>query len=162
MPSKSKPRLSRGVLDMKFMQRTKVKVEKEADDEQSRALYSNEINQKMLNSNSNFLVESSYSICAGLIDGRLSFRGMNPELELLMEQELAEKQGRMKPEQPKEVSDQDMAKAYYANKAPTVTGSMGKKFSTKKNFKRKQNDEGHGSPHPKNKQHFKKPRSDED
>lgn len=82
MPSKSKPRLSRGVLDMKFMQRTKVKVEKEADDEQSRALYSNEINQKMLNSTSNFVVESSYSICAGLIDGRLSFRGMNPELEL--------------------------------------------------------------------------------
>lgn len=93
MPSKSKPRLSRGVLDMKFMQRTKVKVEKEADDEQSRALYSNEINQKMLNSTSNFVVESSYSICAGLIDGRLSFRGMNPELELLMEQDLAEKQG---------------------------------------------------------------------
>jgi len=30
-----------------------------------------------------------------------------------------------------------MAKAYYANKAPTVAGSMGKKFSTKKDFKRR-------------------------
>eukprot|EP00099_Drosophila_melanogaster_P011799 NP_001286116.1 M-phase phosphoprotein 6, isoform B [Drosophila melanogaster] len=159
MPSKSKPRLSRGVLDMKFMQRTKVKVEKEADDEQSRALYSNEINQKMLNSTSNFVVESSYSICAGLIDGRLSFRGMNPELELLMEQDLAEKQGRTRPEQPKEVSDQDMVKAYYANKAPTVSGSMSKKFNTKKDFKRKQIGGDSDSPHAMKKQYFKKPRS---
>ncbi|XP_043642226.1 M-phase phosphoprotein 6 [Drosophila teissieri] len=162
MPAKSKPRLSRGVLDMKFMQRTKNKVEKEADDEQSRALYSNEINQKMLNSTSNFMVESSYSICAGLIDGRLSFRGMNPELEILMEQELAEKEGRARPEQPKEVSDQDMVKAYYANKAPTVTGSMSKKFNTKKDFKRKKIGEDSGNPHSTRKQNFKKPRSDDD
>jgi len=144
---------------MKFMQRTKVKVEKEADDEQSRALYSNEINQKMLNSTSNFVVESSYSICAGLIDGRLSFRGMNPELELLMEQDLAEKQGRTRPQQPKEVSDQDMVKAYYANKAPTVSGSMSKKFNTKKAFKRKQIGGDSDSPHAMKKQYFKKPRS---
>ncbi|XP_017032127.1 M-phase phosphoprotein 6 [Drosophila kikkawai] len=165
MPSKVKPRLSRGVLDMKFMQRTKKKVEKEADDEQSRALYSNEINEKMINSSSNFIVESSYSICEGLIDGRLSFRGMNPEIELLMEQELAEKRAHSKPEQPKEVSDKDMAKAYYANKAPTVTNSMAKKFSSKKNFKRKQHgDDQARSPgyHPKTKQQFKKPREDDD
>ncbi|BFF94502.1 M-phase phosphoprotein 6 [Drosophila madeirensis] len=156
MPSKIKPRLSRGVLDMKFMQRTKVKVDKEDDDEQSRALYSNEINAKMLNSNSNFIIEPSYTICAGLIDGRLSFRGMNPELELLMEQELAQKLAKVKPEQPKEVSDQDMAKAYYTNKAPSVANNMSKKFSTKNDLKRKQGNQKQQKPQ------FKRPRDEDD
>lgn len=163
MPSKSKPKLSRGVLDMKFMQRTKAKVDKETADEQSRALYSNEINEKMLNSNSNYIVEPSYSICAGLIDGRLSFRGMNPEIEQLMEQEQTEKQRLKKPEQPKEVSDQDMAKTYYANKAPALTSSMGKKFSTKKDLKRKQNGDSENHPHKNHhKAQFRKPRPDDD
>ncbi|EDW36805.1 GL25892 [Drosophila persimilis] len=158
MPSKIKPRLSRGVLDMKFMQRTKVKVDKEDDDEQSRALYSNEINEKMLNSNSNFIIEPSYTICAGLIDGRLSFRGMNPDLELLMEQEMAQKLGKVKPEQPKEVSDQEMAKAYYTNKAPSVASNMSKKFSTKNNLKRKQG----GNNQRQQKPQFKRPRDEDD
>ncbi|XP_030569038.1 M-phase phosphoprotein 6 [Drosophila novamexicana] len=159
MPSKVKPRLSRGVLDMKFMQRTKAKVAKEDDDEQSRALYSNELNQKMLNSNSNFIIEPSYSICAGLIDGRLSFRGMNPELERLMELELAEKQGRTRPDQPKEVTDQEMAEAYYANQAPAASKTMNKKFATKNEFnKRKSN----GNPKSQKKPEFKKPRQDDD
>ncbi|XP_017107260.2 M-phase phosphoprotein 6 [Drosophila bipectinata] len=161
MPSKSKPKLSRGVLDMKFMQRTKAKVDKETADEQSRALYSNEINEKMLNSNSNYVVEQSYSICAGLIDGRLSFRGMNPEIELLMEQERTEKQNLKKPEQPKEVSDQDMANTYYANKAPALTNSMGKKFSTKKDLKRKQNGDSGNFHKNHHKAQFRKPRPDD-
>ncbi|KAH8269363.1 hypothetical protein KR018_007471 [Drosophila ironensis] len=157
MPSKSKPRLSRGLLDMKFMQRTKAKVDQETADEQGRALYSNEINEKMLNSNCNFIVEPSYSICAGLIDGRLSFRGMNPEIEQLMEQE---KQGRARPEQSNDVSDQDMAKAYFANKAPALSNSMSKKFSTKNEIKRKQSgDTAH--PHKKHKPAFKRPRQDD-
>ncbi|XP_023165495.1 M-phase phosphoprotein 6 [Drosophila hydei] len=160
MPSKTKPRLSRGLLDMKFMQRTKVKVAKEDDDEQSRALYSNELNQKMLNSNSNYIIEPSYTICAGLIDGRLSFRGMNPELERLMELEQAEKQGNTRPEQPKEVNDQEMADAYYANQAPAVCKTMNKKFATKNEFnKRKSNN---GNPKWQKKGQFKKPRADDD
>ncbi|TDG49435.1 hypothetical protein AWZ03_004118 [Drosophila navojoa] len=158
MPSKVKPRLSRGLLDMKFMQRTKAKVAKEEDDEQSRAMYSNEMNQKMLNSNSNFIIEPSYTICAGLIDGRLSFRGMNPELERLMELEQAEKQGNTKPEQPKEVNDQEMAEIYYANQAPAASRTMNKKFVTKNEYKRKSND----NPKWQKKGQFKKPREDDE
>ncbi|EDW11360.1 M-phase phosphoprotein 6 [Drosophila mojavensis] len=158
MPSKVKPRLSRGLLDMKFMQRTKAKVAKEDDDEQSRALYSNEMNQKMLNSNSNFIIEPSYSICAGLIDGRLSFRGMNPELERLMELEQAEKQGNTRPEQPTEVNDQEMAEIYYANQAPAASKTMNKKFVTKNEYKRKSND----NPKWQKKGQFKKPRVDDE
>lgn len=160
MPSKAKPRLSRGVLDMKFMQRTKVKVAKEADDEQSRALYSNELNEKMLNSTSNFIVEPSYSICEGLIDGRLSFRGMNPELERLMELEQAEKEGKMRPEQPKDVTDKEMVETYYANQAPAASKTMNKKFSTKNEFhKRKSHD---NNPKWQKKAQFKKPRQDDE
>lgn len=158
MPSKVKPRLSRGLLDMKFMQRTKAKVAKEDDDEQSRAMYSNEMNQKMLNSNSNFIIEPSYSICAGLIDGRLSFRGMNPELERLMELEQAEKQGNTRPEQPKEVNDQEMAEIYYANQAPAASRTMNKKFVTKNEYKRKSTD----NPKWQKKGQFKKPREDDE
>lgn len=155
MPSKSKPKLSRGVLDMKFMQRTKVKVAKEEDDEQSRALYSNELNDKMLNSNSNYIIEPSYSICEGLIEGRLSFRGMNPELERLLELEREEKAAQKKPEQPKEVTDQEMAENYYANKAPAASNSMQKKFSTKKEFRKRNSNQN-------NKSQFKKPRNDDE
>ncbi|XP_034474448.1 M-phase phosphoprotein 6 [Drosophila innubila] len=158
MPSKMKPRLSRGVLDMKFMQRTKVKVAKEADDEQSRALYSNELNEKMLNSNSNFIVEPSYSICEGLIDGRLSFRGMNPELERLMELEQAEKEGKTRPEQPKDVTDQEMVETYYANQAPAASKTMSKKFSTKNEFHKRKSNE---NPKWQKKAHFKKPRQED-
>ncbi|KAH8403350.1 hypothetical protein KR222_011095 [Zaprionus bogoriensis] len=154
MPSKIKPKLSRGVLDMKFMQRTKIKVAKEADDEQSRALYSNELNDKMLNSNSNFIIEPSYTICEGLMEGRLSFRGMNPELERLLELERDEKAAQTRPEQPKEVTDQEMVEAYYANQAPAASGSMQKKFSTKKEF-RKRNSQHSGKK-------FKKPRNDDE
>ncbi|EDV99102.1 M-phase phosphoprotein 6 [Drosophila grimshawi] len=153
MPSKMKPRLSRGVLDMKFMQRTKAKVEKEDDDEQSRALYSNELNQKMLNSNSNFIIEPSYSICAGLSDGRLSFRGMNPELERLLELERAEKEGKTKPEQPTEVNDEQMAETYYANQATAISKTIQKKMTARNDInKRKSNQK---------KMQFKKPRQDD-
>ncbi|XP_030380639.1 M-phase phosphoprotein 6 [Scaptodrosophila lebanonensis] len=149
----NKPKLSRGVLDMKFMQRTKAKVDKEADDEQGRALYSNEISGNMLNSNSNFIIEPSYSICEGLIDGRLSFRGMNPELERLMELEQAEKQVKTKQEQPKEVSDVEMAKY------------MQRKFNGKNDFnKRKPNAilNNKAFKPKKQKHHFMKPREDDD
>ncbi|XP_062129314.1 M-phase phosphoprotein 6 [Drosophila sulfurigaster albostrigata] len=159
MPSKMKPRLSRGVLDMKFMQRTKLKVAKEDDDEQSRALYSNELNTKMLNSNSNFIIEPSYAICEGLIDGRLSFRGMNPEIERLMELEQVEKDGKSRPEQPKDVTDQEMVETYYANQAPAASKTMGKKFSTKNEFhKRKSNEQQRLH----KKGQFKKPRQDDE
>lgn len=125
----SKPRLSKGILEMKFMQRTKAKVDKEIEAAEGRAMYSNEITDKMLNSNSNFIIEPSFVHCDNLIDGRLSFRGMNPEIERLLELEREEKSAAKRQEQSTDVSTQDMAKYFNANKTAGAGHTMEKKFS---------------------------------
>lgn len=138
----SKPKLSKGILEMKFMQRTKAKVDKEIEAAEGRAMYSNEITDKMLNSNSNFIIEPSFVHCDNLIDGRLSFRGMNPEIERLLELELEEKNAAKIQEQSTDVSTQDMAKCFNANKTGAGAGAghtMEKKFSKYKKVNNKQN-----------------------
>uniref|UniRef100_A0A0A1XKM8 M-phase phosphoprotein 6 n=1 Tax=Zeugodacus cucurbitae TaxID=28588 RepID=A0A0A1XKM8_ZEUCU len=131
---KARPRLSKGILEMKFMQRTKAKVDKEIEEAEGREMYSQEITQKMLNSNSNYIMEPSFVHCENLIEGRLSFRGMNPEIERLLELEQAEKAANTRHEQPTEVSDKDMATFYNAQQV-----TMQKKFQTKAQFKAKRN-----------------------
>lgn len=130
----SKPSLSKGILEMKFMQRTKAKVDKEEEAAEGRAMYSKEISEKMLNSNSNFIIEPSFVHCENLIEGRLSFRGMNPEIERLLELEREEKQASKTIEQPTDVSQEELIKLYHTNKAPSAARNMEKKF--KKNNKR--------------------------
>ncbi|XP_053687961.1 M-phase phosphoprotein 6 [Sabethes cyaneus] len=118
----NKVHLSKGILEMKFMSRTREKIEKEKDDAEGRALYSNEITDKMLHDSSKYIIETSYVPCEDLIEGRVSYGGMNPEIEriieleknkdlaALMEQqqaEAAEKQ-RMR----RDVPDEEMAKFY--------------------------------------------------
>ncbi|XP_035786213.1 M-phase phosphoprotein 6-like [Anopheles albimanus] len=83
----NKVQLSKGILQMKFMSRTKAKFDKETDDAQGRALYASEITNKMLNESSNYVIEPSYVPCEELIEGRVSFGGMNPEIERLIELE---------------------------------------------------------------------------
>ncbi|XP_011210605.2 M-phase phosphoprotein 6 [Bactrocera dorsalis] len=131
---KVRPRLSKGILEMKFMQRTKAKVDKEIEEAEGREMYSQEITQKMLNSNSNYIMEPSFVHCENLIEGRLSFRGMNPEIERLLELEQADKLANTRHEQPTEVSDKDMASFYNAQQV-----TMQKKFQTKAQFKAKRN-----------------------
>lgn len=129
---KPRPRLSKGILEMKFMQRTKAKVDKEIEEAEGREMYSQEITQKMLNSNSNFIMEPSFVHCENLIEGRLSFRGMNPEIERLLELEQAERVANKRHDQPTEVSDKDMASFYNSQQV-----TMQKKFQTKAQFKAK-------------------------
>ncbi|CAD6999811.1 unnamed protein product [Ceratitis capitata] len=131
---KARPRLSKGILEMKFMQRTKAKVDKEIEDAEGREMYSQEITQKMLHGNSNFIIEPSFMHCENLIEGRLSFRGMNPEIERLLELEQAERVANTQHEQKKEVSDKEMAKFFQAQQV-----TMQKKFQTKAQFKAKRN-----------------------
>lgn len=135
-----KPRLSKGILEMKFMQRTKAKVDKEIEAAEGRAMYSNEITEKMLNSNSNFIIEPSFVYCENLIEGRLSFRGMNPEIERLLEIEREEKAAAKREEQSVDVSNDDMMK-FYQKKTAGASQTIEKKFSKFKKQNSQNNNE---------------------
>lgn len=123
---RNKLKLSKSILDMKFMKRTKEKVLKEEDDAQSRAMYSNEITEKMKKNESRFIIEPSYMICEDLNEGRFSFRGMNPEIERLMELEEQAKLAKIDKNVKKDVTDEDMT-AYYGNVKRTIE----RKFQSK-------------------------------
>lgn len=83
-----RPHLPKSVLDMKFMRKTKERIEKELENTQDHdSLYSNIITNEMRHASGNFISESSFIFCENLLEGRLSFKGMNPEIERLMEQE---------------------------------------------------------------------------
>lgn len=140
-------KLSKSILDMKFMKRTKEKVLKEEEDAKSRAMYSSEITEKMLKGDCPYIMETSFVPCENLTDGRYSFRGMNPEIERLIELENAQKLAAMEKNVAKDVSDADMTDAYYQN----VKNTIQRKFQTK-NERRKLYD---------NKLNFKKPRLDD-
>lgn len=128
----TKSRLSKSILDMKFMKRTKEKVIKEEDAAEGRAMYLSEMTDKMLSGTSQFIIEPSYVPCENLKEGRISFRGMNPEIERLLELEELEKQSKTDNDVKKDVTDAEMTD-YYGN----VVKTMQKKFETKS--KRKMN-----------------------
>lgn len=128
---RNKLKLSKSILDMKFMKRTKEKVLKEEDDAQSRAMYSNEITHKMLTTESLYVVEPSYMPCEELNEGRFSFRGMNPEIERLLELEQQAKQATIDENVQKDVTDEDMS-AYYGNVKKTIERKFQSKTHRKK------------------------------
>uniref|UniRef100_A0A182J3I0 Uncharacterized protein n=1 Tax=Anopheles atroparvus TaxID=41427 RepID=A0A182J3I0_ANOAO len=126
----NKVQLSKAILQMKFMSRTKEKFEKEADEEQGRALYASEITDKMMHESIKYIIEPSYVPCENLIEGRVSYGGMNPEIERIIaietgadtvnrELEEAKKQAEM----PTDVPDAEMAKFY-----SSVVKTMNKKY----------------------------------
>ncbi|XP_055597981.1 M-phase phosphoprotein 6-like [Uranotaenia lowii] len=133
----NKVKLSKGILEMKFMSRTREKLEKEKDDEEGRALYKNEITDKMLHESSKYIIETSYVPCEDLIEGRVSYGGMNPEIERLIELEknqdmaqLTEKQRAEAAERQKmrtDVPDEEMAEFY-----SSVVGTIKRKFDNRR------------------------------
>lgn len=140
-------KLSKTILEMKFMKRTKEKVLKEEDDAQSRVMYSNEITDKMLKTESRYIIEPSYIPCEDLNDGRFSFRGMNPEIERLLELEQQANQIKTEENIKKDVTDEDMT-AYYGNVMKTIE----KKFQSKSHRRKI------SLPEPR----FKKPKMDDE
>lgn len=56
-----------------------------------------------------FFMEPSYVFCEGLMDGRLSFQGMNPTIEKLMESKENAKRAQVETKQEVDVSDEQMA-----------------------------------------------------
>ncbi|CAG5094884.1 Similar to MPHOSPH6: M-phase phosphoprotein 6 (Homo sapiens) [Cotesia congregata] len=91
--------------------------------------FENQLTTKMKKESGKYVMESSYMFCEQLVDGRLSFRGMNPEIEKLMEQENNMKNLKEEIKRETEVSDEQMAKRFKSSQVKT----MGKKFQTKKN-----------------------------
>ncbi|KAH0564648.1 M-phase phosphoprotein 6 [Cotesia glomerata] len=124
-----KVQLSKSILQMKFMKRTKEKVDKEKFQMEGEEYFENQLTTKMKKESGKYVMESSYVFCEQLVDGRLSFRGMNPEIEKLMEQENNLKNLKEEIKRETEVSDEQMAKRFKSSQVKT----MGKKFQTKKN-----------------------------
>lgn len=135
-----KPKLSKGILEMKFMQKTKTKLDTEEDDAEGRAMYATEINNKLLNRHVNFVTEPSYMVCEGLNEvGRFSFRGMNPEIERITEVERAEKNPNKREEvfngQKEDVSIEEMRKYFpTSEKTNSLNRTIAKKFGKRKNM----------------------------
>ena len=102
---------------MKFMQKTKDKNEKDLEEEQNRTLLDEEYNENMRKEGQKYVVDNSYLYCERLIFGRMSFKGMNPEIEKLM-QELDRNNGNknedknVKNDESVEVSDEEMTNRY--------------------------------------------------
>ncbi|XP_074113357.1 M-phase phosphoprotein 6-like [Cotesia typhae] len=66
---------------MKFMKTTKEKVDKEQFQMEGEKYFENQLTTKMKKESGKYIMESSYVLCEQLVDGRLSYRGMNPEIE---------------------------------------------------------------------------------
>lgn len=128
---------------MKFMKKTKEKVEKELDDAEGQAMYSDQITDEMRKTGNLVFISTSMTICKNLVDGRLSFGGMNPEIEKLMEKDYNKLIGEEEAKKEKDIGDAEMAKGY-----STLVETVGKKFQSRQNT-------------PKQKQRkFKKPNID--
>ena len=131
MTSKVKPRLSKGILEMKFMKKTKAKVDKEAEDEEGKMMYQNEITNKML-ANSNFIIEPSFVNIEGLLEGRFSCRGMNPEIEKILENERLQKEEATRPKMESDVTDKEKVHFYSKSSSTSLSRNVSKKFEVKK------------------------------
>ena len=88
----------------------------------------------MINFRGQFIVEPSFVFCEELIEGRLSFQGMNPEIERLMELEELEKQaklGKLENDKEAEISDSEMANRWFKNKRVKTEGRHTKSHNKK-------------------------------
>lgn len=133
-----KTRLSKSILDMKFMKRTKEEVLKEMDAVEGRNLYSSEITEKMIHG-TNYIKETSYAVCEDLIVGRFSCGGMNPDLERILEKEEQAANNKefdikrkLDAEMVKDVKDDEMAK-HYSNLVKTISNKFNSKAKKRRN-----------------------------
>ncbi|XP_006620649.2 M-phase phosphoprotein 6, partial [Apis dorsata] len=74
--------------------------------------FGNELTKRMKKDSERFIIEPSYVFCEKLIDGRVSFQGMNPEIEKLMEAEQKNENIKMEVQKETDISDEQMAKSW--------------------------------------------------
>merc|ERR1712062_742445 len=97
--SSGKKKLSKNVLEMKFMKRTKEKTEIDAENEERQAMFANSITN-----------------------------GMNPEIEKMAEDDRAQKEVAESEKREKDVQDEEMLE-YYSNVSNTVNKKFATKRS---------------------------------
>ncbi|XP_046676313.1 M-phase phosphoprotein 6 [Homalodisca vitripennis] len=155
-----KTKLSKGILEMKFMKKSKDQALKEIQDEEGRMLFEDQLTEGMKAGISNYILEPSFIPCEGLIDGRLSFRGMNPEIERLMELEEIAKRPPVNTSMSADISDVEMVQ-YRQSLVETVASKYKSKKSRKSNEK-KNSDDVHSNQDkpPKKKYKFIKPKDE--
>jgi len=78
-------------------------------------------------------MEPSYVFCEKLIDGRLSFQGMNPTIEKLMEAKENAKRVKVEMKQEADVSDEQMAVRWKKMRAKFDTVNRPRKQRKKTN-----------------------------
>lgn len=132
MEEKKRVQLSKTILDMKFMKRTKDRVQKEVEDAEGQAMYANQITEQMRKSGNIVFIETSIGNCKNLIDGRLSFGGMNPDVEKLMSDKYLKTLESEEKLKEKDITDIEMAKGY-----STLVDTMGKKFQKRQRSNKK-------------------------
>merc|ERR1712062_801885 len=124
-----KKKLSKCVLEMKFMKRTKEKVEIEEENQEREDMYASSISDAMKFQGSRFIAEPSYVNIENLTFGRLAFHGMNPEIEKMAEEVRLKVEEAESIKKEKDVQDAEMADFY-----SSMNSTVAKKFSTKRNF----------------------------
>jgi len=136
--------LSKGLLQMKFMQKTASKLQQEVEEEEIGALEEQwvieSLPQKYISLLSNgdapidkaadddlFEYNNSITILEQLAFGRMSFQGMNPEVELLMRNDGKSEEETSQQAPETSITDEDMAEQY-----SSFVKNMDKKFKTKR------------------------------
>ena len=131
-PRPPKKRLSSNILEMKFMKRTKEKAEIERENEERQEMFKNQISNAMRHQGSRFLVDPSYASVESLCFGRMSFYGMNPEIEKMAENERIRQEEEDAERNEKDVQDEDMAHFY--SRSGSTANTVGRKFATKREY----------------------------
>ncbi|KAI1277989.1 M-phase phosphoprotein 6 [Halotydeus destructor] len=102
--------LSKNLLQMKFMQRTKEKHDLKEEEDKSAHLLDKDV---QIESSNRFRVrvEPSYEVCEQLVFGRMSFKGCNVEIERLMQEKNQIKEAQA-PANVVDVSNKEMVNRY--------------------------------------------------
>uniref|UniRef100_A0A0C9R5I0 Mphosph6 protein n=1 Tax=Fopius arisanus TaxID=64838 RepID=A0A0C9R5I0_9HYME len=110
---KHKMKLSKSILEMKFMKRTKEKVDQQLFQTEGEEYFENQLTTRLKKESGQYLIEPSFVECEKLIEGRLSFQGMNPEVEKLLAAEDNEKRAKLE-KLKEEISENQMVNHYKA------------------------------------------------
>ncbi|XP_044514683.1 M-phase phosphoprotein 6-like [Gracilinanus agilis] len=158
MVATSKPKLSKKLMRMKFMQRgLDAEIKKQLEEEEKKIISEEHwyLDLPELKEKESFIIEEqSFMLCEDLLYGRMSFRGFNPEIEKLMVQMNAKHKEEEVEDVTMEadVSDEEMARRY-----ETLVGTIGKKFAKKRDRAQYDEDENGNIRPVKAKKTFLKP-----
>ncbi|XP_055950262.1 M-phase phosphoprotein 6-like [Argiope bruennichi] len=133
MTLQGRAKLSSNVLEMKFMKKSKEKSELEAEEERRKIMFESEIPDALIRGGDLCIIEPSFVPCLQLLNGRFSFKGMNPEIEKLMREDEQKDLDKLK--KMDGISDQEMAERYSSLVA------IKKKFTSKRKWTAENNDD---------------------